>query len=202
MRCARAASASIPTRFNAAMDKQREKARASWSGSGDAATEAVWFALAREGRRDGIPRLRDRDRRRRGHGAGARRQETADALKKGETGAVVLNQTPFYGEIRRPGRRYRRHDGRGRALPRHRHAEEGGRPVRPYRRGGRGHAESRRRPCSSMSIMRAAPRSAPTIPRRICCTRRCARCSAITSRRRARWSRPTGCASTSRIPSR
>ena len=43
---------------------------------------------------------------------------------------------------------------------------------------------------------------APTIPRPICCTTRCARCSATMSRRRARWSRRTGCASTSRIPSR
>src|SRR6266849_3414298 len=33
------------TGFNAAMERQREKARASWAGSGDAATEAVWFAL-------------------------------------------------------------------------------------------------------------------------------------------------------------
>ncbi len=31
--------------FNQEMEKQRERARASWSGSGDAATEAVWFAL-------------------------------------------------------------------------------------------------------------------------------------------------------------
>ncbi|HZR61491.1 MAG TPA: alanine--tRNA ligase, partial [Xanthobacteraceae bacterium] len=31
--------------FNAAMERQREKARESWKGSGDAATEAVWFAL-------------------------------------------------------------------------------------------------------------------------------------------------------------
>src|ERR1700704_3573986 len=31
--------------FNAAMDKQREKARASWSGSGGSATEAIWFGL-------------------------------------------------------------------------------------------------------------------------------------------------------------
>ncbi|MBZ0140537.1 MAG: alanine--tRNA ligase, partial [Pseudorhodoplanes sp.] len=31
--------------FNAAMEKQREKARAAWAGSGDAATEAVWFSL-------------------------------------------------------------------------------------------------------------------------------------------------------------
>ena len=55
--------------FNAAMEKQREKARASWSGSGDAATEAVWFGLREKARRDGIPRLRDRKRRRRGHRA-------------------------------------------------------------------------------------------------------------------------------------
>src|SRR5499427_8846792 len=31
--------------FNDAMERQREKARAAWAGSGDAATEAVWFAL-------------------------------------------------------------------------------------------------------------------------------------------------------------
>src|SRR3979490_2271993 len=31
--------------FSAAMERQREKARASWSGSGEAATETVWFAL-------------------------------------------------------------------------------------------------------------------------------------------------------------
>ena len=62
--------ASTPTRFNAAMERQREKARASWAGSGDAATEAVWFALAREGRRHRVPRLRDRERRRRGRRAG------------------------------------------------------------------------------------------------------------------------------------
>src|SRR3981189_141434 len=31
--------------FNTAMERQREKARASWAGSGDAATEAVWFKL-------------------------------------------------------------------------------------------------------------------------------------------------------------
>ena len=49
---------------------------------------------------------------------------------------------------------------------------------------------------------RAAARSAPTIRRPICCTRRCAWCSATMSRRRARWSRPTACASTSPIPSR
>src|SRR5262249_25642630 len=31
--------------FAAAMERQREKARASWAGSGEAATETVWFAI-------------------------------------------------------------------------------------------------------------------------------------------------------------
>src|SRR6202035_573457 len=31
--------------FNAAMERQREQARASWSGSGEALTETIWFAL-------------------------------------------------------------------------------------------------------------------------------------------------------------
>src|SRR5689334_1856805 len=31
--------------FNAAMERQREKARASWAGSGEAETEALWFAI-------------------------------------------------------------------------------------------------------------------------------------------------------------
>ena len=104
--------------------------------------------------------------------------------------------------VRRPGRRHRHDDGRRRALPRHRHPEEGRRPVRASRHGRAGHAQGRR---SARARRRSRPpqrASAATIRRRICCTRRCARCWAITSRRRARWSRPTGCASTSRIRSR
>jgi alanyl-tRNA synthetase len=37
--------------FNAAMERQRQKARASWSGSGEAATETVWFLCARSSAR-------------------------------------------------------------------------------------------------------------------------------------------------------
>ena len=48
-----------------------------------------------------------------------------------------------------------------------------------------------RRPCPPRR------RSAPTIPRRIFCTRPCAKCWATMSRRRVRSSRPTGCASIS-----
>lgn len=83
--------------FNAAMERQREKARAAWSGSGDAATEAVWFGL-RE--RVGATEFLGYD------------AETAEGvvlalvkdgkevqeLRAGESGLAVLNQTPFYAE--------------------------------------------------------------------------------------------------------
>jgi alanyl-tRNA synthetase len=83
--------------FDAAMERQREKARAAWTGSGEAATETVWFALREKvgateflgyetERAEGVVKALVKD--------GA---EVAE-LKKGETGAVVLNQTPFYGE--------------------------------------------------------------------------------------------------------
>ena len=43
--------------FTDAMDRQREKARASWSGSGDAAQEAVWFGVREKVGASRIPRL-------------------------------------------------------------------------------------------------------------------------------------------------
>jgi len=83
--------------FSDAMERQREKARASWAGSGEAATEAVWFALREKNgaseflgyeteRAEGVV------------SALVREGEEVTALKTGETGIVVLNQTPFYGE--------------------------------------------------------------------------------------------------------
>ncbi len=83
--------------FNAAMERQREKARASWAGSGEAATEAVWFALREKlgpteflgyetERAEGVVAALVKD-----------GKEVAE-LKQGESGAVILNQTPFYGE--------------------------------------------------------------------------------------------------------
>lgn len=83
--------------FDAAMEKQREKARASWSGSGDAATEAVWFGLREKlGATEFLGYETET-----AEGAVTalvRDGKQVDGLKKGETGAVVLNQTPFYGE--------------------------------------------------------------------------------------------------------
>jgi len=83
--------------FNAAMERQREKARASWKGSGEAATETLWFALReRVGpteflgyeteSAEGVVAALVRD------------GNEVVGLTKGEAGAVVLNQTPFYGE--------------------------------------------------------------------------------------------------------
>jgi alanyl-tRNA synthetase len=83
--------------FNAAMERQREKARASWAGSGEAATEAVWFALREKvgaseflgyetESAEGVVAALVKD-----------GKDVAE-LKQGESGAVVLNQTPFYGE--------------------------------------------------------------------------------------------------------
>jgi len=83
--------------FDAAMERQKAEARAAWSGSGGAATEAVWFALKEKyGATDFL-----------GYetevaegviaGLAADDAETNE-LKTGESGFVVLNQTPFYGE--------------------------------------------------------------------------------------------------------
>jgi alanyl-tRNA synthetase len=83
--------------FNKAMAEQREKARAAWAGSGDAATEAVWFAVRQKvgateflgyetEAAQGIVLALVRD--------GAE----VSTLRAGETGSVILNQTPFYAE--------------------------------------------------------------------------------------------------------
>ncbi len=83
--------------FDAAMERQREKARASWAGSGEAETEALWFAIKeRVGATEflgyetesaeGVVAALVKD------------GNEVDALRAGESGAVVLNQTPFYGE--------------------------------------------------------------------------------------------------------
>jgi alanyl-tRNA synthetase len=83
--------------FNAAMERQRATARASWVGSGEAATETVWFGLREKAgateflgyeteSAEGVVAALVKD-----------GKEVA-TLSKGETGAVILNQTPFYAE--------------------------------------------------------------------------------------------------------
>ncbi|MGV6875458.1 alanine--tRNA ligase [Pseudochelatococcus sp. B33] len=83
--------------FNAAMERQRQQARAAWTGSGEAATEALWFSLKdRIGpteflgyeveSAEGVVTALVRD--------GAEVQ----LLAAGEEGVVLVNQTPFYAE--------------------------------------------------------------------------------------------------------
>jgi alanyl-tRNA synthetase len=83
--------------FTDAMEKQKAKARASWSGSGEAATEAVWFPLREKlGATEFLGYETET-----AEGAVTalvKDGKETDSLKAGETGAVVLNQTPFYGE--------------------------------------------------------------------------------------------------------
>ncbi len=80
------------------MAEQRTRARAAWAGSGEAATERVWFEI-KEGVGAseflGYATERGRGRDPRPRRAAARRSRRAAA---GTEVAVVLNQTPFYGE--------------------------------------------------------------------------------------------------------
>jgi alanyl-tRNA synthetase len=83
--------------FKAAMERQRAAARAAWAGSGEAATETLWYALReRVGATEFL-------------GYEAETAEgvvtalvkggaEAEALEAGEEGLLVVSQTPFYGE--------------------------------------------------------------------------------------------------------
>ena len=83
--------------FTDALDEQKKKARASWAGSGEAATEAIWFPLREKlgateflgydtESAEGVVTALVRD------------GKEVTELKAGESGQAVLNQTPFYGE--------------------------------------------------------------------------------------------------------
>ncbi|MGJ0502922.1 MAG: alanine--tRNA ligase [Methylocystis sp.] len=83
--------------FNAAMERQRAEARKAWSGSGETATEALWFALKE---RLGATEFLGYETERSEGVVTAILHDGAEAfsLKEGARGAVILNQTPFYGE--------------------------------------------------------------------------------------------------------
>jgi alanyl-tRNA synthetase len=83
--------------FNAAMERQREEARKSWVGSGEAATERLWLELREK---LGATEFLGYDT----HIAEGQivavvvdGQETGEA-KSGAEAAIITNQTPFYGE--------------------------------------------------------------------------------------------------------
>ncbi|MDH3581724.1 MAG: alanine--tRNA ligase, partial [Hyphomicrobiales bacterium] len=83
--------------FDAAMEKQRDDARKAWAGSGEAATEEVWFALREElGASEFLGYETER-----AEGeivALVADGEPVKTLGTGDEGCLILNQTPFYGE--------------------------------------------------------------------------------------------------------
>ena len=83
--------------FETAMARQREEARKSWVGSGEAATEAVWFGVRDE---VGATEFLGYDTE---SAAGLVRAILREGVRVGAADAgdelaVVVNQTPFYGE--------------------------------------------------------------------------------------------------------
>ncbi|MBN9234341.1 MULTISPECIES: alanine--tRNA ligase [Phyllobacteriaceae] len=83
--------------FTDAMERQKAEARAHWAGSGEAATETVWFSVRDKTgateflgyeteKAEGIVATIVRD------------GKVVDDAKEGDTVAIVVNQTPFYGE--------------------------------------------------------------------------------------------------------
>ena len=83
--------------FTDAMERQKAEARAHWAGSGEAATETVWFELREKvgateflgydtETAEGVVQ------------AIVREGKAVDSAAAGETVQLVLNQTPFYGE--------------------------------------------------------------------------------------------------------
>ncbi|TPI61681.1 alanine--tRNA ligase [Mesorhizobium sp. B3-1-7] len=83
--------------FTDAMERQKAEARAHWTGSGEAATETVWFSVREKTgateflgyeteQAEGIVQALVRD------------GKTIDSASQGDAVALVVNQTPFYGE--------------------------------------------------------------------------------------------------------
>jgi len=83
--------------FTTAMNKAKLKARASWAGSGETSDDKIWFTVDEEcgaseflgyehDIAEGMIKAIIKD------------NQLVDTLKVGETGFVVVNQTPFYAE--------------------------------------------------------------------------------------------------------
>lgn len=83
--------------FDQAMAKQKAEAKASWVGSGEAATETVWFDLKAE--IGGTEFLGYQTENAQGNVLGLVKDgAVVDSLKKGDKGYIITNQTPFYPE--------------------------------------------------------------------------------------------------------
>lgn len=83
--------------FDSAMAEQKAKARAAWSGSGEQATDAVWFDLKDKiGATDFLGYETEK-----AEGvitAIVKDGQPVDAIIEGDEAIILTNQTPFYGE--------------------------------------------------------------------------------------------------------
>jgi alanyl-tRNA synthetase len=83
--------------FDSSMERQRADARKSWVGSGEAATEQLWFEL-----RDKIGATEflgyDTDKAEGSIQAIVVDGKPVDTVSEGGTAAIIVNQTPFYAE--------------------------------------------------------------------------------------------------------
>ncbi|MDI6027610.1 alanine--tRNA ligase [Corticibacterium sp. UT-5YL-CI-8] len=83
--------------FNAAMERQKTEARANWAGSGESATEVVWFGVKDKA---GATEFLGYDTESAEGVIAALVKDGAvvDAVSEGETVGIIVNQTPFYAE--------------------------------------------------------------------------------------------------------
>jgi alanyl-tRNA synthetase len=83
--------------FDAAMERQRIEARKNWAGSGEAATEALWFEI-----RDRVGATEflgyDTEEAEAVVRALVVEGQSVDRAETGQEVAIIVNQTPFYGE--------------------------------------------------------------------------------------------------------
>ncbi|HSZ73179.1 MAG TPA: alanine--tRNA ligase, partial [Rhizomicrobium sp.] len=83
--------------FNAAMARQKEEARRAWAGSGEAATDTLWFAI-----RDELGPTEflgyDTEEAEGAIVAIVKDGQRIEKARAGETVLILTNQTPFYGE--------------------------------------------------------------------------------------------------------
>ena len=83
--------------FDTAMARQKAEARANWAGSGEAATDAIWFDVSEKvGATDFLGY--DRERTEGAIVALIKDGVEVESLKAGDEASIILNQTPFYGE--------------------------------------------------------------------------------------------------------
>lgn len=83
--------------FDSAMERQRAEARKAWVGSGETATETLWFTLKE---RIGVTEFLGYEAEKSEGIISALIHEGHETfhLKQGDRGSIILTQTPFYGE--------------------------------------------------------------------------------------------------------